>query len=99
MPCNGNSQDHCCYVQGKPCKYVEKNTVEGRKWACGLRRELGDWDLVLEDPRYKKDVQPKLQLGINCRDWPDKPFTKCFECGFGVVSTDHGYRPGDHDGN
>lgn len=85
MPCAGNANDHCCYIAGKPCKYVEENTVKGRRWACGLRRELGDWDLVLEDPRYKKDVAPVLaQWGYNCRDWPDShPGMKCSDCGYG----------------
>jgi len=64
--------------------------VPGRRWACGLMRKLGDWDLVLASSEYKRDVAPKLPAGINCRDWPDKPATKCFECGFGVVSTDKG---------
>lgn len=92
MPCNGNSNDHCCYLKGKACSYVEENTVEGRRWACGLRRELGDWDLVLKDPRYIDNVKPKLQEGVTCKDWPDSPSTKCFECGFNVEPTDHGWK-------
>ena len=82
MPCAGNSEDHCCYLDGKPCKYIEKDTVEGRKWACGLRRELGDWDLVLVSEEYKKDVEPHFEpQGINCRDWPEANAAYCGECG------------------
>jgi len=90
MPCHGNSEGHCCWLQGRVCPHLEKHPDSDRIWVCGLRRELGDWDLVLESPEYKKNVAPKLRTGINCRDWPDKPFTKCFECGFGVVESDHG---------
>jgi len=45
-----------------------------RRWVCGLMREHGDWDIVLEDQRYKEIVQPLFDMaGIgnwNCRDWP-----------------------------
>ena len=78
MQCLGrNLEEHCCYVNSKPCKYLEEHTQEGFRWTCGLRRELGDWDKVLADPRYIQDVQSvwdslKLQDGtpMNCRDWP-----------------------------
>jgi len=85
MPCHGNAETHCCWLEGKPCKYVEENTVPGRRWACGLMRQLGDWDLVLSSPEYKKQVAPVLEpLGYNCRDWPDShPGMKCTDCGYG----------------
>lgn len=50
--CHGNGVDHCCYVAGDPCLFVEKGTVPGRMWACGLLRELGSWDAVHTDERY-----------------------------------------------
>lgn len=92
MPCHGNANDHCCYLQGAVCKYLEEGTVEGRRWVCGLRRRLGDWDAVLASDEYKADVEPKLRPGINCRDWPDSPATKCFDCGFNVEPSDHGWK-------
>jgi hypothetical protein len=86
MPCSGNGKDHCCYLQGKPCRYVEENTVPGRRWACGLRRRLGDWDAVLISSEYQANVAPKLApYGYNCRDWPDFPLgSRCSDCGFGM---------------
>lgn len=33
-------------------------TQEGRRWTCGLYRELGDWDQVHSDPRYLEIVKP-----------------------------------------
>jgi hypothetical protein len=82
VPCLGNSADHCCYLAGKPCTFLEENTVEGRRWACGLRRELGDWDAVLASDRYKETVAPVFEhLGMNCRDWPDGPGDGCGTCG------------------
>ena len=99
MPCHGNTVDHCCWLVGKPCIYLEENTVSDRHWVCGLRRRLGNWDAVLMSNEYKTNVAPKLNTGINCRDWPDKPLTKCFECGFAVEPTDHGYKWGNDNDN
>ena len=70
MPCLGTKDDHCCYVNGKACCFLEENTVPGRRWACGLRRELGDWDLVIASDRYQQAVAPYFGE-MNCRDWPD----------------------------
>ena len=91
MPCSGNGNDHCCYIKGKPCRFLITNytdeTGHFRKWACGLRAELGDWDTVLVDPRYKKLIAEKSwHPDVNCRDWPDGPvgtrgFYVCKECG------------------
>jgi len=85
MPCLGNAQDHCCYVNGQACKYLEENTVEGRRWACGLRRELGSWDAVIASDRYQQDVAPHFGE-MNCRDWPDGEGAnkgRCVDCGNG----------------
>lgn len=85
MPCLGNAKDHCCYVNGKPCLFLETNTVEGRKWACGLRRELGNWDDVITSDRYLVYVQPYFGE-MNCRDWPDGEgvnYGRCVDCGNG----------------
>jgi hypothetical protein len=54
MECLGrNLDDHCCYLKGKVCQFLEENTEPGFRWSCGLRRELGSWDAVLADPRYQ----------------------------------------------
>ena len=53
MKCYGrNAEDHCCYINGSPCKFLEENTEPGSRWTCGLRRELGSWQKVITDPRY-----------------------------------------------
>jgi hypothetical protein len=57
MTCHGNCESHCCYFHGIVCPYVEEDTVSGRRWTCGLFRELGDWDEVVKDERYVKEVQ------------------------------------------
>jgi len=85
MPsCNGNGSDHCCYLDGPPCPFLEENTVEGRRWACGLRRELGNWDAVHADERYVTQIQPVWErgglAGYKCGEWPAKGF-KCGTCG------------------
>lgn len=73
--CTGNGEDHCCYFNGLACPHIEENTVPGRRWACGLLRELGDWDQVIASDRYQQAVQPLFDAnpalnGMNCRDWP-----------------------------
>lgn len=78
MICHGNAADHCCYFGGKVCKYLEENTMPNRRWVCALMREHQDWDKVIADPRYQKDVLPLMQKHVwpfhevkwNCKTWP-----------------------------
>jgi len=73
MPCLGRNQEqHCCIIRNEVCRFLEENSEPGFRWSCGLRRELGSWDAVLADPRYKEHVENSWADGINCRDWPDK---------------------------
>lgn len=63
MKCHGrNADDHCCYINGKPCLFLEENTEVGFRWSCGLRRELGSWDAVLADPRYYDGPESPKEL-------------------------------------
>jgi hypothetical protein len=52
--CHGNGPDHCCYVDGQVCRWLEENTEPDRRWTCGLRRRLGSWEAVHADPRYQE---------------------------------------------
>ena len=75
--CHGNGANHCCWFKGVECPFVEENTVPGRRWACGLLRDLGNWNKVIRSNRYKKEVQPLYDSvpelsGMNCRDWPQE---------------------------
>lgn len=90
MPCLGNGEKHCCYIKGKPCPFLILNYVDEtghfRKWACGLRATLGNWDAVLADPRYQALIDAgSWAPGLNCKDWPDAPEGinrgVCKECG------------------
>jgi hypothetical protein len=67
--CHGNAADHCCYWNGEPCPYLEETTVPGRRWACGLFREIGNWDAVHTDPRYLADVQPLWRGSGELWEW------------------------------
>jgi hypothetical protein len=73
--CHGNGEDHCCYL-GKygVCQYVEENTVPGRRWTCGLYRELGSWEAVYADRRYQTSDAGRFMAerfpGYGCGDWP-----------------------------
>jgi len=87
MECLGRNLDmHCCWTGGIACEFLEENTEPGFRWTCGLRRELGDWDKVLADPRYLNG--PGAFLGpkdINCKDWPDETKgQRCKGCGVNV---------------
>ena len=88
MPCSGNGGDHCCYVKGKPCPLLIENHVDEtgkfRRWACSLRAELGDWDAVIADDRYKAATEGAWINGLNCKEWPDGEGPNrgvCRECG------------------
>lgn len=84
-PCHGNSPTHCCIFRGQVCKYLEENTMPDRRWVCGLMREHQDWDLVLSDIRYIRDVAPLMakyvwpyhNVKYNCKTWP----TEGCDCG------------------
>ena len=84
MPhCSGNLDDHCCYVNGQVCDFLEENTLPNRRWVCGLYRELGSWPAVYEDPRYQEHLSPfwaKFKPGVDCGSWPP-PGEKCDVCG------------------
>ena len=56
--------------------------MPGRRWACGLRRQLGSWEKVHADPGYTTHVRPHWQpQGIaDCGDWPRQAET-CATCG------------------
>lgn len=56
--CTGNGEDHCCYMFSEPCMFLGENVVPGRRWSCTLLVELGSWDAVHNDKRYKTLVQP-----------------------------------------
>ena len=75
MPCSGNASDHCCWVKGKPCALIIENHVDEtgyhRRWACGLRAKLGNWDDVIVHPDYLAATGGAWPNGLNCRDWPD----------------------------
>jgi hypothetical protein len=87
--CAGNAKDHCCWIAGKRCPYSEDNTVPGRRWVCGLRREYGNWDDVLASDRYKAVPGAHFApMGMDCKTWPD--ITKqqsCGECGLNKLDT------------
>ena len=88
MPCLGQLDDHCCYVNGVACKHLEENTQVERRWTCGLMRKLNNWDDVIASSEYQTDVAPYFDpKGMNCKDWPDGTSGNaghCVECGVGV---------------
>lgn len=74
----GANGDHCCYVNGKVCDYLIENT-EGRRFACALRVELGNWKKVHRDPRYAP-IKEVMLLGDGvCGDWMPGPDVCCNE--------------------
>jgi len=55
---------NCCWVESKPCRWLDGDV-------CSLRRELGSWEAVHDDPRYKESPQPVwIENGIaDCGDF------------------------------
>ena len=51
--------------------FLGENVVPGRRWACTLLLELGAWDAVHADARYRQYVQPVWHVvGIeSCGAW------------------------------
>lgn len=71
MTCKDYGDDHCCWINGKVCSYLEEHTVEGRRWACGLFRKLGSWEKVYETEEYKRDIKPLMdRIGCQCGEYP-----------------------------
>lgn len=52
--CTGEGVDgtHCCFLAGTRCEFLVEHQG-GRRFACGLRLELGSWAAVNTDPRYR----------------------------------------------
>ena len=78
--CTGRGEpngDHCCYVAGKVCDFLVEN-VGSRRFACGLRLELGSWDKVHADPRYQPIQAEWDKVGIaSCGEWQPKKGQCC----------------------
>lgn len=80
MKCLGrNLEEHCCWVAGEVCPHLRENLEPGYRWSCLLRYELGSWDAVLKDPRYKNIKEHFEIKGYNCKTWPNG--FKCHTCG------------------
>lgn len=71
--CTGNTPEHCCWVDGEVCRFLEIDTMPDRHWVCGLRRRLGSWEAVHNDPGYIEHVRPmwnRINPSVNCGDYP-----------------------------
>jgi hypothetical protein len=71
--CTGRGgTDHCCYLNGVECPFLERN-VGGRNFSCSLRRQLGSWAAVDESSEYQNTVAPVwVGLGLPsnyCEIW------------------------------
>lgn len=68
--CHGNGEEHCCWVEGKVCEFLEIDTLPDRHWVCKLRRQLGSWEKVHADPRYQSVHNVWVRLGTpDCGDF------------------------------
>jgi hypothetical protein len=78
MPvCRRNTEFSCCYLKGELCKYVRDDGPESEfRWTCTLREELGNWNLVHDDSRYKNDVKPLLEE-LNIKDCGEYTCENC----------------------
>jgi hypothetical protein len=69
-------------VDGPACRFLEVDTMPDRHWVCGLRRRLGSWEAVHNDPGYLEHVKPVWErIGISdCGDYPAQG-EGCATCG------------------
>lgn len=72
--CDGGGDaegEHCCWVAGEACPHLVVDGPTGRRFACNLFTELGDWDLVHADDRYLANPKPTwTRLGVqDCGRW------------------------------
>lgn len=77
MECFGrNLSDHCCYIAGRACPFLEENTEKDYKWSCQLRRENDSWDAVIVDSRYDTGE------GSPGHAFKNTPYTNCktYQC-------------------
>jgi hypothetical protein len=76
----GKDGGHCCWVAGEVCEFLIENH-EDRRYACGLRAELGSWEKVHADPRYAPVAAVMLVPNGDglCGDWQPQPGVCCNE--------------------
>jgi hypothetical protein len=87
MGCRDTGAEHCCWIDGKVCTYLEEHTVADRRWVCGLFRIHGAWSRVYQTAGYIRDVKPTMdRLGVGCGEWPAENVT-CAACDLtGILS-------------
>jgi hypothetical protein len=81
MSCS-SGEEHCCHLGRKGiCPFLRENEG-GRRWACALKLELGDWSLVHQDERYLSVVRSEWDKTgtADCGDYPP-PGKTCPVCG------------------
>lgn len=80
----GKGKNHCCWFRGIICPFLVPSNVEGFKWCCSLRRDLGSWQAVHTSEIYQRYVQPMFEL-IGHPDWKCGYYPpegmKCNTCG------------------
>jgi hypothetical protein len=76
--------DHCCWFNGKVCKYLVENAAEGYRYSCGLKLKYGTWDRAMSSDEWMTDIKPLMEqigyVGLKCNEWPPKG-VKCNTCG------------------
>ena len=80
--CEGNRDDHCCYLDGQVCSFLRDDGPEAsRRWVCTFRERLGSWEAVHADSEYRREIAPTMLslTGVLCGDWPPKGVT-CGTC-------------------
>lgn len=79
MICNGRGDggDHCCYIEGKVCFFLE--SVDGTP-RCSI------WD-QMDTPRWRRSKVGKWMgeryPGYTCRDWPQN-IPEVMDAGIGL---------------
>ena len=83
MKCFGRNiskdSNHCCWINGVECPFLERGTEKGQLYSCQLRREGGSWAAAIADRRYTETPESPgnvfAKFGYDCETF------QCPECG------------------
>lgn len=71
----GSSGDHCCYMAGEVCQYLDTDTIR-----CTI------YDIAPDVPGYDESLVgqyfARLYPGFTCRDWPQNISAAPNQCCF-----------------
>ena len=80
IACHATPESHCCWLAGKVCEFFDPDPPAGAAGHCSLRTELGAWEAVYADPRYRPVRRLLAEVNVTgCAEWPTAE-DRCTAC-------------------